>query len=64
VVKTDYAGGLNISWAAIQDLSSDKKLYVATPDKKLVSGPVSHRMPTLSSPRRKAVCVCRKRPLA
>lgn len=41
VVKTDYAGDLNISWASIQDLSSDKKLYVATPDKKLVSGTVA-----------------------
>ena len=32
VFKTDYAGDLSISWAAIQDLSSDKKLFVATPD--------------------------------
>src|SRR5258706_19271 len=39
--KTDYAGDLSISWAAIQDLSSDKKLYVATPEKKLVSGTVT-----------------------
>jgi len=30
-----------ISWAAIQDLSSDKKLFVATPDQKLVSGAVT-----------------------
>ena len=41
VFKTDYAGDLSISWAAIQDLSSDKKLFVATPDKKLVSGTVT-----------------------
>jgi len=41
VVKTDYAGDLSISWASIQDLSSEKKLYVATPDKKLVSGTVA-----------------------
>jgi len=41
VLKTDYAGDLSISWASIQDLSSDKKLYVATPDKKLVSGTVA-----------------------
>ena len=41
VFKTDYAGDLNISWSAIQDLTSDKKLFVATPDKKLVSGTVT-----------------------
>jgi len=41
VIKTDYAGDLTISWAAIQDLSSDKKLFVQTPDKKLVSGTVA-----------------------
>jgi putative salt-induced outer membrane protein YdiY len=41
VFKTDYAGDLSISWASIQDLSSDKKLFVATPDKKLVSGTVT-----------------------
>jgi len=40
VFKTDYAGDLTISWAAIQDLSSDKKLFVAARDKKLVSGTV------------------------
>lgn len=41
VLKTEYAGDLNISWAAIQELSSDKKLFVATPDKKIVSGTVA-----------------------
>ncbi len=41
LVKTDYAGDLNISWTSIQDLSSEKKLYVATPDKSLVSGAVA-----------------------
>ena len=41
VVKTDYAGDLSIGWASIQDLSSDKKLFVATPDKKMVSGTVA-----------------------
>ena len=41
VFKTDYAGDLSISWASIQDLSSDKKLFVATPDKKMVSGTVA-----------------------
>jgi putative salt-induced outer membrane protein YdiY len=40
VIKTDYAGDLTINWAAIQELSSDKKLFVETPDKKLVSGTV------------------------
>ena len=41
VVKTDYAGEVTIGWASIQDLSSDKKLFVATPDKKMVSGTVA-----------------------
>jgi len=41
VFKTDYAGDVSIKWAAIQDLTSDKKLFVATPDKKLVSGTVT-----------------------
>jgi putative salt-induced outer membrane protein YdiY len=41
VIKTDYAGDLTIGWASIQDLSSDKKLFVATPDKKMVSGTVA-----------------------
>jgi len=41
VVKTDYAGELTINWAAVQDMSSDKKLFVETPDKKLVSGTVA-----------------------
>ncbi len=41
VIKTDYAGDLTINWAAIQELSSDKKLFVETPDKKLVSGTVA-----------------------
>jgi uncharacterized protein DUF481 len=41
VFKTDYAGDLSISWAAIQDLSSDKKLFVATSNNKLVSGTVT-----------------------
>ena len=41
VVKTDFAGEITIGWASIQDLSSDKKLFVATPDKKMVSGTVA-----------------------
>ena len=41
IVKTDYAGDLTISWASIDNLSSDKKLFVATPDKKMVSGTVA-----------------------
>lgn len=41
VVKTDYAGDLTINWSAIQDLSSDKKLFVETPDRKLISGTVA-----------------------
>jgi putative salt-induced outer membrane protein YdiY len=41
VLKTEFAGDITINWAGIQDLSSDKKLYVATPDKKMVSGTVA-----------------------
>ena len=41
IVKTDYAGDLSISWASIDNLSSIKKLFVATPDKKMVSGTVA-----------------------
>ena len=41
VVKTEFAGEITIGWPSIQDLSSDKKLFVATPDKKMVSGTVA-----------------------
>lgn len=41
VVKTDYAGDLTIKWASIDNLSSEKKLFVATPDKRMVSGTVA-----------------------
>jgi putative salt-induced outer membrane protein len=39
--KTDYAGELSIKWEDVQELSSDKKLYIATPDKKVISGTVT-----------------------
>jgi len=40
VLKTDYAGEIKVQWSAVQDLSSDKKLFVGTPDKRTVEGTV------------------------
>jgi putative salt-induced outer membrane protein YdiY len=39
--KTEYAGEIKIQWASIQELTSDKKLYVVTPEKKTVAGAVT-----------------------
>ena len=40
-LKTDYAGEIQISWAAVTQVTTDKALYVVTPDKKTVSGTVT-----------------------
>lgn len=40
-LKTDAAGEIKIKWTAVQALTSDKPLYVATPDKKTISGTVA-----------------------
>jgi putative salt-induced outer membrane protein YdiY len=40
-LKTDFAGEIKIQWAAVQELKTDKPIYVVTPDKKTVSGTVS-----------------------
>ncbi len=41
VLKTDYAGELTIDWTKVKELVTDKPVYVVTPDKKVVSGPVT-----------------------
>ena len=40
-LKTDFAGEIKIQWSAVQELKTDKPIYVVTPDKKTVSGTVS-----------------------
>jgi putative salt-induced outer membrane protein YdiY len=40
-LKTDFAGEIKIQWSAVQELKTDKPVYVVTPDKKTVSGTVS-----------------------
>src|SRR6202522_3832792 len=40
-LKTDFAGEIKIQWSAVQELKTDKPIYVVTPDKKTVSGTVT-----------------------
>jgi hypothetical protein len=40
-LKTDFAGAININWSSIQEITSDYMLYVLTPDKQMVSGPIT-----------------------
>lgn len=40
-MKTDAAGEIKIKWSMVQEMNTDKPLYVATPDKKTVSGTVT-----------------------
>ena len=40
-LKTDFAGDLNIDWTKVQELATDKPLYIVTPDKQVVSGTVT-----------------------
>src|ERR1700689_3070964 len=40
-IKTDYAGDIKVKWSAVQELSSEKPLYVVTPDKKTVNGNIT-----------------------
>jgi len=37
-LKTDYAGDINLQWAAVKELMTDKPVYAVTPDKKTVNG--------------------------
>jgi putative salt-induced outer membrane protein len=40
-LKTDYAGEIQIAWASISEIKSDKPIYVVMPDKSTVSGLVT-----------------------
>ena len=40
-LKTDYAGEIKVQWAAVTDMTSEKALYVVTPEKKTVNGNVT-----------------------
>ncbi|MGA8675413.1 MAG: hypothetical protein WB621_09385, partial [Candidatus Acidiferrales bacterium] len=40
-LKTDFAGEIKIKWTSVAQVSSEKALYVMTPDKKTVSGTVT-----------------------
>jgi putative salt-induced outer membrane protein YdiY len=40
-LKTDYAGEIQIAWASISEVKSDKPIYVVMPDKTTVSGLVT-----------------------
>jgi putative salt-induced outer membrane protein len=40
-LKTDYAGEIKVQWPAVKELSSEKPLYVVTPEKKTVNGNVT-----------------------
>jgi putative salt-induced outer membrane protein YdiY len=39
--KTDYAGEIKVNWSAIQTVATQNPLYVVTPEKKTVMGPLS-----------------------
>jgi len=40
-LKTDYAGDINLQWAAVKELTTDKPIFAVTPDKKTISGKVT-----------------------
>jgi putative salt-induced outer membrane protein YdiY len=40
-LKTDYAGEIKVQWTAVKALTSEKPLYVVTPEKKTVNGNVT-----------------------
>jgi putative salt-induced outer membrane protein YdiY len=40
-LTTDAAGDVKIKWSTVKELTSDKPLYVATPEKKTINGTVS-----------------------
>jgi hypothetical protein len=41
--KTDYAGEIKVQWSALKELTSDKPLYIVTPEKKTLNGNVTTR---------------------
>lgn len=40
-VKTDFAGEIKVNWSTVQEITGDTSLFVLTPDKKTVSGPIT-----------------------
>jgi putative salt-induced outer membrane protein len=46
-LKTDYAGEIKISWAAVREVSSDKALYVVASGEKTVNGTITSDGTTL-----------------
>lgn len=40
-LKTDYAGEIQIKWSLVAQVSTEKALYIVTPDKRTVSGTVT-----------------------
>jgi putative salt-induced outer membrane protein YdiY len=40
-LKTDYAGEIKLQWSAVKELTTEKALYVMTPDKKMVNGTIT-----------------------
>jgi putative salt-induced outer membrane protein YdiY len=40
-LKTDYAGDVNLQWAAVKEVTTDKPVFAVMPDKKTTSGKVT-----------------------
>lgn len=40
-VKTDFAGDLKVNWSSVQEVTGDSTLFVLTPQKTTVSGPIT-----------------------
>jgi len=40
-VKTDFAGSINVNWSSVQEITSDATVFVLTPEKQTVSGPIT-----------------------
>jgi hypothetical protein len=40
-LKTDFAGEIKINWSSVKEITGDTTLYVVTPDKQTVSGPIA-----------------------
>ncbi len=47
VLKTDYADDVTIQWSKVKELTTDKPIFVVTPDNKTVSGVVTTEAGTL-----------------
>ena len=44
-LKTAYAGEIKIQWSSVQELKTDKPIYIVTPDKKTRKGGWPSRSP-------------------